>query len=237
MSKKYPKYKLLKVRKDGLRRIKYTSNSIARNVEAGDLGGLLSGYRNLSQEGHCCVLEDARVVSKAHVCGNAVVSGKAIVKDDSLVSEHSRVKGNAIIEGRSCISGFVYIQGNAQVRDSKIFGNLDLDGDAKIIESSIATNATITGSASVIGSDFRMRGMFTITCGLWLNNPLIVTYKRFQVNEDGDGKIAIGCTSMSYDEWVEQAPALIKREGINPWEADELKAAVEFIRERSGIKQ
>lgn len=61
------------------------------NVKAGDLGGWVEGYYNLSQEDNCWIYHEAKVCEYANVRGNAKVRGCA------------RVNGNAIISGDAII--------------------------------------------------------------------------------------------------------------------------------------
>ena len=59
------------------------------------LGGFVSGYHNLSQDGECFIYDDACVYSKAEVSDDATVEGNA------------KVTGYATVEGYATISGDV----------------------------------------------------------------------------------------------------------------------------------
>ena len=85
------------------------------DVKKGDLGGLVSGEHNLSQQGKCWVYNNARVFGNAIVFGNAKIYGNAIVFEDA------RVFGNAIIYGNARVFGNTVIFGNAEV-----FGDIEV---------------------------------------------------------------------------------------------------------------
>ena len=59
------------------------------------LGGFVSGYHNLSQDGECFIYDDACVYNKAEVSDDATVEGNA------------KVTGYATVEGYATISGDV----------------------------------------------------------------------------------------------------------------------------------
>ena len=93
------------------------------DVQKGDLGGFVDGYRNLSQEGNCWIYdnawakdnsrvsEDARISGFAKIFGNAQVYGKAKVYDSALVSEKSIVYGNTKLCGDVNIKNKILSEG------------------------------------------------------------------------------------------------------------------------------
>ena len=93
------------------------------DVQKGDLGGFVDGYRNLSQEGNCWIYdrawakdnskvsEDARISGFAKVIGNSQVYGKAIVYDSAVVSEKSMVYGNTKLCGDVNIKNKILSEG------------------------------------------------------------------------------------------------------------------------------
>lgn len=82
-----------------------------RFVRAGDLGGFIQGYHNLSQDGNCWVYDEAKVFGDARISDNArikhsaIVYDKATVSGDSLVSDYCSVKGMALISGNTVLYG------------------------------------------------------------------------------------------------------------------------------------
>ena len=73
------------------------------NVKAGDIGGWVCSYNNLSQEGDCWIydnakcLDDARVYDNAVMCGNAVMFGNAKMFDNAKMSDNSIMFDNAVM--------------------------------------------------------------------------------------------------------------------------------------------
>lgn len=62
------------------------------SIKAGDKGGFVQSYHNLSQEGDCWIHGEAKVFGNAKVYENAQVFGRAAVYGNAFV------KGDAIIE-------------------------------------------------------------------------------------------------------------------------------------------
>ena len=90
MSKKYelidynPETKLYRIR--ALR--------VFRTVNAGDIGGFVSGEHNLSHDGDCWIYGNARVYGNAQVFENARLFGNALVDENTHVCGDTLVYGN-----------------------------------------------------------------------------------------------------------------------------------------------
>ena len=97
------------------------------DVKKGELGGLVLGEHNLSQEGDCWVSDNAQI------SGNTRVSGDARVSDNAWVSGDARVSDNAWVSGNARVSGDAWIRDNAQV-----------SGDAWVCGGAIVTVNVIT---------------------------------------------------------------------------------------------
>lgn len=119
-------------------RIRYKKD-IFNIVKAGDLGGWVEGYNNLSQEGTAVIL------------GEAKVWGNAIVKDDAIVSGGSYVSGNAMVCGHSIVCGAATVRGNAEIADTaEVCDNAYVAGNAKIQGmAKICGRAEVTGDAII----------------------------------------------------------------------------------------
>ena len=115
------------------------------SIKAGDKGGFVQSYHNLSQEGDCWihgeakvfgnakVYENAQVFGSAEVCGYASVKGDAFVFGRAKVYGSAFVKGNAFVFGRAKVYGWAKVFGKAQVfGDAKVYGNAFVKGDAII---------------------------------------------------------------------------------------------------------
>jgi hypothetical protein len=66
-------------------------------VKAGELGGWVASWYNLSQEGDCWVSDNAQVIGNAQVGGDAWVSGNAVVGGDAVVGGNAWVGGDAVV--------------------------------------------------------------------------------------------------------------------------------------------
>ena len=108
-------------------------------VKAGDLGGWIEKYDNLSQDGDAWVFGNAEVYANAEVCGNAEVRGNAKVRGNAWVCDTAKVFVNAFV----CDDAVVY--DNAEVRgNAKVYGNAWVYDDAEV-----GGNAEVCGNALV----------------------------------------------------------------------------------------
>lgn len=113
-------------------------------IKAGDKGGFVQSYHNLSQEGDCWIHGEAKVFDKAKVYGKALVFGRAEV------CGYASVFGDAFVFGRAKVSGWAKVYGKAQVfGDAKVYGNAFVHGDAEVYD-----KAEVFGVASVYGNAF-----------------------------------------------------------------------------------
>ena len=129
------KYELIK--EGSLFRIKSLKDF--REVKKGDLGGLVEGEHNLSQEGSCWIYDNAQVI------GGAYVSGKAKISGNASVSRYAQVSGNALVYENSWVSGYARVSGNAQVRgNALVYENSWVSGNAKVFDNAQAIKEVIT---------------------------------------------------------------------------------------------
>jgi len=94
------KYELMETDYDGFYRIKALKDFqliTGDIVKKGDLGGLVDGEHNLSQEGNCWIEFEARAFD------NSIVSGNAVMKGDSWAYNNSIITGNALLQARQHI--------------------------------------------------------------------------------------------------------------------------------------
>ena len=82
-----------------------------RNVRAGDVGGWVCSYDNLSQEGNCWIYGNAKCLD------NAMVSDNAMMIDNSKMFDNSRMYDNAIM----CDNSMMY--NNSMMRNRAIMRN------------------------------------------------------------------------------------------------------------------
>ena len=82
------------------------------DVKAGDKGGRVSGYHNLSQQGNCWIYDDACACDDSYVCDNAKL------KDDATLNEFVYLSDNAIIEKNARLCGSISVEDNALLTDN-----------------------------------------------------------------------------------------------------------------------
>ena len=85
------------------------------NIKAGDLGGYVETYENLSHEDSAWIYdnavayEDAQIFDGAVLRDNAVargetlIFGRATVKDDAVIMEQARVTGDTVVAGGAVV--------------------------------------------------------------------------------------------------------------------------------------
>lgn len=110
-------------------------------VKAGDKGGWVSGYHNLSQEGDCWIYDEAKVYHNAQVYDNAVIF------DNACISDYSQVYGFAVVYDDAEVCG------DAEVFDcSRVFDNAYISGCAKIYgEAEVFNNVHAYDNAEISG--------------------------------------------------------------------------------------
>ena len=77
------------------------------SIKAGDKGGFVQSYYNLSQEGDCWIHGESKVF------GNAKVYGKAQVFGDAKVYGNAFVHGDAEVYDKAEVFGVAAVYGNA----------------------------------------------------------------------------------------------------------------------------
>lgn len=147
-----------------LYRIRALRDIPRHNVKAGDLGGFVERYENLSQTGDAWVADAAVVAGCAYVSGDALVCDTAQVTGHVQVAEQATVAGNAIVYdnvvvagaaavvGNAVVSGCVRIFDRAEIHDkARCYGNVRVSGDASIRGNvQVYSDAHICGNAEVL---------------------------------------------------------------------------------------
>lgn len=104
-----------------------------KKVNAGDIGGWISGPHNLSIIDDAWVADNAKVYGDAKIYGYARVFGNAVIADNAQVYGSALVFGDAQIFGNALVFGSAEISDNAEVSGwSNVFGCTKLYGDARI---------------------------------------------------------------------------------------------------------
>ena len=132
------------------------------SIKAGDKGGFVQSYHNLSQEGDCWIHGEAKVFGNAKVYENAQVFGRAEVYGSAFV------KGNALVFGRAEVYDWAKVYGKAQVfGDAKVYGNAFVHGDAEVY-----------GKAFVKGDAIIKTGRDYIVFKNWWSSDRYFTWTR-----------------------------------------------------------
>ena len=120
------------------------------NVRAGDKGGWVESYINLSFDGLAWVYDNAKVYGKARVYDNAKVYGDAMaaasVYGTAIVCGFAKVYDDAKVFANASVQGEANVYGMA-----KVFGNAMVYGKAEVAGRAIVSDETeITGNAIVL---------------------------------------------------------------------------------------
>lgn len=148
------------------------------NIKAGQLGGYVSGYHNLSQNGDCwiydnalvyldaLVADDAQVKGTCWVFNNAKVYENATVKDGCFVQANAEVFGKAIVENDAFVSGSCKIYENCHVAErAGVWGRAWCHGNSKIYGfAQLYGNIEVTGTAKIRGQAELWEGLFNSGC-------------------------------------------------------------------------
>lgn len=143
-------------------------------IKAGDKGGFVQSYHNLSQEGDCWISGEAKVF------GNAKVYGKALLFGRAEVCGYASVFGDAFVFGRAKVSGWAKVYGKAQVfGDAKVYGNAFVHGDAEVCDKAeVCGVAAVYGNAFVKGDAIIETGRDYIVFKNWWSSDRYFTWTR-----------------------------------------------------------
>lgn len=171
----------IKIKKDSVSKTLYRIRAIQDfgDIKAGDFGGWIEKYDNLSQDGNCWVYDTSWVYDNAKVCGDARVFGNATVCDNAMVAEKAQVV-SAVIEDRAQIrdnsivhgvNNGILITSQAIISDNAYI--CAYNGDL-VIKATISKNASVVGNGiieegSCITDDVSITGKFYIgnNCFVW----------------------------------------------------------------------
>lgn len=119
-----------------LRRIRALVNMPQHGVQAGDFGGYVENEKNLPQNSHAWIFNNAQVYDNAQVCDNARVSGNARVYDNACVCGKAKVCDNARVYDGAWVYNSACIYDDARVYSGAHVNNSAwVSGDAVICDS------------------------------------------------------------------------------------------------------
>ena len=143
------------------------------DVKAGDVGGWVCSYNNLSQKGDCWIydnakcLDDARVYDNAVMCGNAVMFGNAKMFDNAKMSDSSIICDNAEMCGNS-----------KMFNNSKMFDNAKMCGSSKMFDNAEMCDSSIMFDNAVMCDNAEMCGRATLDKDKLLYGSINRSYKK-----------------------------------------------------------
>ena len=85
------------------------------DVKAGDLGGYVEKYENLSHEGSAWIYDDAVAYEDAQIFDDAVLKNEAIARGETLIFGRATVKTCAVITEQARVTGDTVVAGNVVV--------------------------------------------------------------------------------------------------------------------------
>jgi NDP-sugar pyrophosphorylase family protein len=156
------------------------------DVKAGDTGGFVQSYDNLSQSGNCWVYHDAKVMGQAKIHENARISHHSIVCD------YAQVYGDAEVNEHGHVGHCSRLFDHAMVTDHAILaGNAEVCGEACILG-----DATVIGQAEMCGAALIQSTVDYITVG-----PLHdeAANRFFYITAYVDNKIGVRVTGLLHD--------------------------------------
>lgn len=150
-------------------RLKALQDIPAVNIEAGDLGGFVSGEAVLSHEGNCwidgfAVVIDSIIKDNAQVKHTAFVRGSVVEKDaivmesanvdrQTHITDASRVGGNAKVHGEgdamTLIQDGALVSGNARIKNCTISESARVWGNAVLENSQVKGNSIAEGKSVI----------------------------------------------------------------------------------------
>ena len=179
------------------------------SIKAGDKGGFVQSYHNLSQEGDCWIHGEAKVFGNAFVHGYAEVYDKAEVFGVAEVYGNALVKGDAFVFGKAKVYGWAFVFGKAQVfGEAKVFGNAFVHGYAEVYDKAeVFGVAEVYGNALVKGDAIIETGRDYIVFKNWWSSGRYFTWTR------SNNMWNVGCFYGSGKELIKKAYADSKDSG------------------------
>lgn len=106
----------------------------------GEIGGWIEGEHNLSHEGDCRLLQEAKVFGNACIMECSYVINNAIIKDNAQIKGYAEVYGETVIGADTIISGNSRIMGESIISfystckdgESHISGSTIIEGETRI---------------------------------------------------------------------------------------------------------
>ena len=147
------------------------------DIKAGDIGGWVCSYNNLSQECDCWIYDDAKCLDDAKVYDNAKMFDNAIMYDNSKMFNKAKMFDNSIMCNNSVMYNNTRMLDNAIIYDnsimydnSRIAGNARMYDNAKMYGNSIMyDNSRMYDTSKTVGNsrmyDYAILDKDKLLCG------------------------------------------------------------------------
>ena len=114
------------------------------DVKAGDIGGWVCSYNNLSQEGDCWIYDKAKCLDKARILDNAKMFDNAIMYDNAKMYGNARMYNEAKMFDNAEMYDNSRMYDNTRMFDNaKMYDNAEMYGNAKIYGNAIMYDSSV----------------------------------------------------------------------------------------------
>ena len=195
------KYELIETSSLGRYRIKALRDF--GDVKKGDLGGTVSGNRNLSHHGESWIYPNAMALDESYVKdngtlkdnviirGNAEISGDGVLEDNVFAADNVHVSGNAVVSGSIKLIEFCTIDGNAKVNGSGwIMGHAVVTEDGYVNTHGVITDSVLINGKATVKTDLTIGGNVKLGGNCKIDNDVSISGDW----EIGDYVVVINCT-------------------------------------------
>jgi conserved hypothetical protein len=153
------------------------------DVKKGDLGGFVSSYKNLSQDGDCWIYDDGSVIQNAMALEDSKIKGNAIIYDNVEICGKSIIEDSCWIYGRSFITNS-HISGKCRLYNTKVNKSRLRGYILDIIDGSVITNSYIRGCLYLKSSDINKTHI--IADEAHISNRTYISYSKLRLFRDSE---------------------------------------------------
>lgn len=166
-------------------------------VKAGDRGGFVQGFSNLSCLGNCWIKDKAMVIESAYVSTEALIMDNAIIKGRAHILDHAIIGGNQIIAGDRMVGGASMLTDDesSSYTEENPFTELSEAEEYKNHIFSNASNLFIKFEYDTIATERYKNSVF---CGYAAPEDMVYTW-AVEIHADCDSGIWIISEKKNYD--------------------------------------
>ena len=192
------KYELIKESKDyfvGREIFRIKALKDFNDIKAGDIGGWVCSYDNLSQEGNCWIYDDAKCLDNARVYDNAKMY------DSSMMLGNAKMYDNAVMSDSSVMCDNAVVCGNARMCDtSTMCDNSMMRGNAMMFNNSkMYDRATMFDNSKMFdGAEMFGRATMYDNSAIYDNSKMYNKARMFDYAILNENKILYGSINKSY---------------------------------------